>query len=216
MISTRKIQKSGTFWQSGRGRVFCGDYSSFAHVISGTFFDSILKSRGSFLALPWTPYFPKNSFFENTENFLGFLHYFLWAFPIIFILDYFLGLAHYDEILMQKILAKYQLWPPNFNFAARSHLWEIGKVKADMLPKSSALESRHNAPNPKKNPKWDFWKSPKEIVKKSQGIFSIFKKSNFRGIRGPGQSRKMSYRIMACFCGKQVARRKKVAKFASF
>ena len=98
----------------------------------------------------------------------------------------------------------------------RSDLWKIGEVEADMLPKSSALESRHDMPNPKKKQNEDYWKSPKEIVKKSQGIFSIFKKSIFREIRGPGESRKMSYRIMACFCGKQEARRKKVAKFASF
>ena len=93
------------------------------------------------------------------------------------------------------ILGRWFLWVIvhiflDFNFASRSDLWKIGEVKADMLPKSSALESRHNMPNPKKLQNEDFWKSPKEIVKKSQGIFSIFKKSIFREIGGPSQSQK--------------------------
>ena len=77
-----------------------------------------------------------------------------------------------------------------FDFAFRSDLWKIGEVKADMLPKSSALESRHDMPIPKKLQNEDFWKSTKEIVKKSQGFLSIFKKSIFREIGGPGQSQK--------------------------
>ena len=38
----------------------------------------------------------------------------------------------------------------DFDFTSLTDLRKIGEVKADMLPKSSALESHHDAPNEKK------------------------------------------------------------------
>ena len=96
LVFRENNQKSGTFWHSGRGRGFYGGYSSFVYVISGTFFDYILKSRGSFLALAWPPYFPKNRFFENAEKSLGFVHFFIRNFSKNLIWEFFSNLVHFD------------------------------------------------------------------------------------------------------------------------
>ena len=102
---TAKIEE---FNRESHKKIIFLEARKFGHFFSSCFLFSAKTCHNSirhFSALTWPPYFPKNRFLGKAENSLGFLHYFLWTFPKIFILDFFLGLAHYDEILMQKILA---------------------------------------------------------------------------------------------------------------
>ena len=84
-------------WSLGNTLLSQRDHSS----LQKRDFSQISGSRRSFLALAWLLYFPKNRVFENAEKSLWFLHYFLWTFSKIFILEFFLSLAYCDEILMQ-------------------------------------------------------------------------------------------------------------------